>query len=448
MVNMNSQQFLAWIREARPLLAQKLRVSLAACRGRFKPFSEWLTPDSPDLLTVAGLSGFEDPYTELLAWALNPPGGPVLALRMQKAWLTCLGISEAGQMTKPASVNTQVVTVDGRPDLVLFCDELQFLVVVEAKTFSPEHQTPSGRMQTVAYPAAVRKHLRLASDTTTYMVFLTLDGSAAADEKTISTTYADFVKALTAEVPPSELANVYLRWNYSTIFTHLLAQTSPGDRNSVDLLREAEVLAASVENNFDDEVILDNLEAITAAAGIVGQEGWQMSKPEDFAGFSESSRHFAKNINVVRAVEKQFDEEILAFYDALHERLKKLTPTGLCRKLERGRNQETFASWWLGKPEMWDKDVGLLYLDASDASLVANNRLVVFVSGGSSKDAKARIRKIRGAGEFADFNFGGKSNWAMHFKGCLELPEDDPAGFAADRLADLLAAIRSAEDGG
>ena len=172
-----------------------------------------------------------------------------------------------------------------------------------------------------------------------------------------------------------------------------------------------------------------------------------MSKPEQFAGFSESSRHFAKNIGVVRVIEKQFNEEVLAFCDALHERLKKLVPTGVCRKITKWQNQDRFASWWLGEPEIWDTDVGLLYLDTSDAGLVAESRLLVLVSGGSSKGARARIRKIKDAPEFADFGFGGESNRAMHFKGCLALPEDDPIGFAADRLAALLAAIRTAEDG-
>jgi len=207
----NIQQFLKLIQTVKPLIVRQMRESLTTCRDQVEQLAEWLTPHSPDLLSIAGLSGLEDPYTELLAWALNPPNDSALALRCQKVWLKSLGVSEAAQMTRPVTFDTQVVTDDGRPDLVLHCNELQFLVVVEAKTFSKEHLAPGGTMQTVAYPVAVRDKLGLAPDFTTYMVFLSLDGSASANEEAILTTYMDFVKTLTSEISVIDLADGYLR---------------------------------------------------------------------------------------------------------------------------------------------------------------------------------------------------------------------------------------------
>ena len=264
---------------------------------------------------------------------------------------------------------------------------------------------------------------------------------------TISTTYADFVRAMTAEVSPSELTDAYLRWNYSTIFTHFLAQTSSDGTNAVDLLRTAARLVAGTEENPGDETILNNLDAFITVVRLVRQEGWQMARPEESTGFSEAARHFAENISVVRAMEERFDEELRAFHDALNERLKRLIPDDLCHKLTRRKDGKPLISWWLGEPEMWDKGVGLVYLDGADVLVAADNRLLVLVYGGSSPDAKARIRQIKDSRDLHDFNFGGEPNMAMHFSGYLTLPEDDPVGFAADRLAVLLAAIRSAEDG-
>jgi len=227
----------------------------------------------------------------------------------------------------------------------------------------------------------------------------------------------------------------------------LISQASPGETDAADLLRTAEGLIAGPKENFNDETILDNLEAVTTAVRLVRQEGCQMPEPEEFEGFSEATRQFAKNIKIVQVMEKLFKDEMAVFFDTLNYRLAKLIPGEVCNKTTRGNDGAPLHYWWLGTPEKWDKDVGLLYLVASDSDLIAENRLLVVVSGGSTTDVKTRIRQIKDAKDFNDFEFGGKPNRYSHFTGHLKLPEDDPVGFVAERLAALLTAIKTAEDG-
>lgn len=67
-----------------------------------------------------------------------------------------------------------------------------FTVVVEAKTGSEEHPPPSGELQTLAYPEAVRYRLNLHPDHQLYIVFLTPERRPAANPKAILTTYYEF----------------------------------------------------------------------------------------------------------------------------------------------------------------------------------------------------------------------------------------------------------------
>lgn len=258
--------FLRVVQEAKPLIVQRLQESLMAKRHELARLNEWLLPHATDLLSVAGVAGLEDPYTELMAWAMNPPGHPDLALRCQKSWLLSLGVSEAKRMTKPATLFTQFRTDDGRPDLVMHLDEIGLLVIVEAKTISAEHETPGGQMQTLAYPRAVRQTLGLKDDYPTVVVFLTMDGSHAASEHAILDSYSGWVRALAQAVSPCEIADNDLRWAYSTLFTHLLAQASTDAFNALRAIRTASRL---VSDGIAEDAVTDHLDVLVALIALL-----------------------------------------------------------------------------------------------------------------------------------------------------------------------------------
>jgi hypothetical protein len=144
-------------------------------------------------------------------------------------------------------------TEDGIPDLVLVYST--GVIVVEVKTDTFEHETPSGAPQTVAYAKSVSESLAL-TDTTPHVVFLTPDGHAPANAAAIASTFGELVVALASELNPEELSPD-LRWAFSIVFTHLLTHTAPTDthcvmaklmawRNDRDLLRDDQFVMAQL----------------------------------------------------------------------------------------------------------------------------------------------------------------------------------------------------------
>jgi hypothetical protein len=184
------------------MLIEPLAPALAGLRERVALLQPWLMPH--DLLAIAGLDYAEDAYTELVAWALNPNTHPASAGRRQQAWLAHLKLPSEIALRSPTHPVTQLLTADGIPDLVLRYAE--FVVVVEAKTVSDEHDTPSGAMQTLAYAAAVRTTLGLPASTPVYIVFLTPDRRQAANPDAVRTSYLDFVLAMAEALDPNELS--------------------------------------------------------------------------------------------------------------------------------------------------------------------------------------------------------------------------------------------------
>ena len=177
------QEFRSFVEAARPLLLETIRDQLGVIQEALQCLRPWLLEDRFDLLRVARLTGAEDPYTELLAWAIDPATDSAIGAACQRDWLASLGITEAMGLGA-ARPMTQFATDDGIPDMVLNYPDL--LVVVEAKTGTAEHATPlSGEMQTHSYPAAVRRRIGRPSDFSTTTVFLTLDGSEATNGEAI-----------------------------------------------------------------------------------------------------------------------------------------------------------------------------------------------------------------------------------------------------------------------
>lgn len=213
------EAFQSFVAAATPLVLPRLKSSLPLLVSRAKLVHRWLVKD--DILEVAGLSGLENPYTELVAWLLSPHTHPATAMKRQMAWLRILGLADHINLLSPAIPRTQLRTDDGIADLIL--DYRSPVVVVETKTNTVEHAAPSGAPQTIAYAQSVARRLGLG-DTKVFVVFLTPDGQAAANPDAIATTFAKLVVALATEIAPAELP-ADLRWAFATIFTHLLAHT-------------------------------------------------------------------------------------------------------------------------------------------------------------------------------------------------------------------------------
>jgi hypothetical protein len=177
-----------------------------------------------DLLAEAGLSFVEDAYTNLLAWTLKPETHPESALRRQTAFLSQVWPEISFRPAAPTEPRTQVWTEDGIPDLVLKFPSTVF--VVEAKTGSEEHETPDGKSQTVAYPAAVRRRWGLPADVPVFMALLSPDGRRAASPEAVSCSYLDVSVALMRSMEAEGLDGSD-RASFGLVFTHWLGHATP-----------------------------------------------------------------------------------------------------------------------------------------------------------------------------------------------------------------------------
>jgi hypothetical protein len=155
--------FRSFIGGALPIVVSKIKCMMPRIAGRAELAQRWIVRH--DLLQVANFGFVEDSWTELMAWALAPATHPETSVKRQKAWLKAMGLDEDICETVACIPQSQFVTDDGVPDLVLHFDKST--VVVEAKTGSAEHPAPSSKKwQTVAYRESVRRALNHAfSDT-------------------------------------------------------------------------------------------------------------------------------------------------------------------------------------------------------------------------------------------------------------------------------------------
>jgi hypothetical protein len=227
------------------------------------------------LLSVAGRAGVEDAYTELIGWMLNPPGHPWVALRCQRALLNTLKL-DGKTLVEPVRPQTQFVTANSRPDLVMHFEQLEFVLVVEAKTRSDEHETHGGVMQTVAYADDVLRTLGLATlglapIYRAEIAYLTPSGVDAENPKAIPITYLDLVGTFGLELRPDELP-ADLRWSYATIFTHFLASAAPDGVDVAEALRRVSDTASGSKKTLDEGTILSNLGGFGPMARLVQRE--------------------------------------------------------------------------------------------------------------------------------------------------------------------------------
>jgi hypothetical protein len=266
------QNFLIFINAAKILLVKDIRQSLSENLSLIKNLRRWLIPSKYDLLTIAQLTGFEDPYTELISWMLYPPERPDIALRCQRVFLTRLGLRDLGtKLDQPVRPVTQFITETSRPDLVMRFEKLGFLLVLEAKTDSAEHETPNGKMQTHAYPDDVRNKLFLSSDYDVKIVFLTRNGEQAANPEAILITYGDIVYSLALELRPDELPED-LRWIYATVFTHFFTHAAPDYADIAHAIRRVCEFDGDCRMELADRTVLADLASFRALTKLFSRE--------------------------------------------------------------------------------------------------------------------------------------------------------------------------------
>lgn len=228
------EEFRQFVESAQPKLFESVSSKLHVIRDALQNLKPWLLHDRHDLLAVAQVTLSENPYTELVAWAIDPATNLEVATACQKAWLSTLGIDVGA--CNPVRPLTQLYTDDGIPDLVLQYSEL--LIVVEAKTGTDEHETPrSGQMQTVSYPSAVKRYFGKSEDFPTEIVFLTLDRSDATNAAAIRTSYFEFAVSLARTLNNLPISDDdELRPLYRLIVNHFATRTASLGRGISELL--------------------------------------------------------------------------------------------------------------------------------------------------------------------------------------------------------------------
>lgn len=215
--------FSAFVRDSELKLLGPIKEVLPHLLRSIRTLCRWCHEPSVDLLQIAGISGREDSYTELIRWCLSPDDNPHIAGPLQQEWLEMLGISQNKETVEP---RTQYQTADGIPDLVLVRSDC--LVIVEAKVWTGEHPAPSGQPQTVAYPDAALKRIKRVVPV--FMVYLTPWGSKDENPQAINTTWLTFCLAL-ARTLDRIRTDGDRTMACRQIITHLLGHATPASLN-------------------------------------------------------------------------------------------------------------------------------------------------------------------------------------------------------------------------
>ncbi|MCL4750449.1 MAG: hypothetical protein KJ015_09825 [Myxococcales bacterium] len=262
------ERFEDFVKLAGPMATRHLRRYVERSIPAAQLLRAWLVAPEHDLLAVAGFRMVEDAYTELMAWAIDEDRGSELARRLQVRWLSDIGISHPAFSTlvRPLRVTTQLGTDDGVPDLVLSGEGM--LVVVEAKTGSAEHTTPtSGRMQTEAYLDATRKKLGLSPDALGWTIFITPHRVPAASPDALPTTYIQFALSLASALADLEVSGA-LRLAYAMLITHLVDHAKPMNSDVRAVTTWLAELGAS--SGVPDAQILGRAELVHRFAALIG----------------------------------------------------------------------------------------------------------------------------------------------------------------------------------
>jgi hypothetical protein len=260
--------FIAFGGKATPLAIANVTRALPILTERAALVARWATDH--DLLDVAGLAYAENPYIELLAWALRRETHPPSALARQREWIAGLGLSPAVVVERAVVPVTQFVADDGRPDLLLHFPNA--VVVVEVKTGTDEHETPSGLSQTEAYAPSVRRTLRLPDSTHVHVVFLTPGRERPVNPAAVPTSFVEFVLAVASALEACDVPAA-TAGAYQMLFTHLMANASPISGGVMELI--GLVAGWSVEPNWTDpQSVARRLPDLTRACHLLLPGEW------------------------------------------------------------------------------------------------------------------------------------------------------------------------------
>lgn len=235
------EQFSTFIDFSIPLIIDPIKKEISFLKNHVSLIKQWHIPF--DILDIANLTKIEDSYTNIIAWALDPTTHQPSALIRQKTWLNSLGISY--DFDKPCKPETFVYTTDGIPDLVL--EYANSIIIIEAKTESREHTTPSGLPQTKAYLEAIKKD---NPSKKVIVVFLTIDGHHAQNKEAINTTYFHFACSLAEALRNIELSTD-LKWAFSTIITHFINNLTPLEIDTTNLMLKIDDWCKNLDDPFN-----------------------------------------------------------------------------------------------------------------------------------------------------------------------------------------------------
>ncbi len=220
--------------EAETIVLGDARAGLDALIAASASIEQWAA-GAHDLFDEAGITGREDPTTELLRWLLEPDVHPASAVARQEGSLRAIGWDGAA-MSAPATLRTQWPTAEG-PIVDLLIELPEQVVVVEAKTGTDEHEAgATGKLQTDFYADAARRQRPRTLDP--FVVFMTTDGRPPRGTA-VATTYAaaacgvlhGLAREARSMAPPTREA-------FRIVLVHLLRHGGP-----VDLTRASDLVA-------------------------------------------------------------------------------------------------------------------------------------------------------------------------------------------------------------
>jgi hypothetical protein len=218
-----------------------------------------------DFIAAIGATHVENSYTRIVAWALKHDTHPATAVLRQRAWLESVGINRT--ITSPARLSLWLWTEDGIPDIVLRFDD--FVVVVEAKTGTQEHATPSGRLQTEAYGPAVVAELGVEG-LPVETIYLTPDMSRGSNARARSASFFGFAVALTAALDPEAMPQD-LRVMLGLILTHFV---STAGLPPVDLFPALEEIRLSEPDTDREAKLKHDVSDLSGLLTVVRLLGW------------------------------------------------------------------------------------------------------------------------------------------------------------------------------
>jgi hypothetical protein len=198
-----TERFLALCTHGRELITQRLE-SLALVTQRWR---DRFTPQIPtfDLFEALGIAGKENRYTDMIAWLCRRTGGRGEAFaRDLLSRLHPAHLRPALQGTLQ-SVEREMVTDDGRVDLVLEFE--QAAIALEVKVWSAEHATPGASPQTISYPEALKRKIALTGrpkPELILMVLLSPEGTPPLSEEAARLSFFDLADSTLATLAPTD----------------------------------------------------------------------------------------------------------------------------------------------------------------------------------------------------------------------------------------------------